>query len=84
MLHEFSLAERGNILTLCSNKIMRLADSRSSSEEMERGLPLFYDELIEVLHADADADEFGEALKAIAFAKRVPPHTAPTCRFARP
>jgi signal transduction histidine kinase len=59
LLHEFLLAEREKILALCSNKIVRLADSRTSSEEMERGLPLFYDELIEVLRADAD--EFGEA-----------------------
>jgi len=54
MLHEFLLAERAKILALCSNKILRLADSRSSSEEMERGLPVFYDELIEVLSSDAD------------------------------
>jgi signal transduction histidine kinase len=60
LLHEFLLAERDEILALCSNKIVRLADSRSSSEEMERGLPLFYNELIEVLRADADTDEFGE------------------------
>ncbi len=54
LLHKFLLAERDKILALCSNKIMHLADSRSSSDEMERGLPLFYDELIEVLRADAD------------------------------
>ncbi len=58
MLHEFLLAERDKILALCSKKILRLADSRSSSDEMEKGLPLFYDELIEVLRADTD--EFGE------------------------
>jgi signal transduction histidine kinase len=61
MLYEFLLLEREKILALCSNKLVRLADSRSSSQEMERGLPLFYDELIEVLRADAD--EFGEARK---------------------
>ncbi|MEH1953923.1 sensor histidine kinase [Nostoc sp.] len=61
MLHEFLLAERDEILALCSKKIARLADSMSSSDEMERGLPVFYDELIEVLRADADIDESGEA-----------------------
>ncbi|QLE45371.1 HAMP domain-containing histidine kinase (plasmid) [Nostoc sp. C052] len=61
MLHEFLLAERNEILALCSKKIARLADSMSSSDEMERGLPVFYDELIEVLRADADIDESGEA-----------------------
>ncbi len=58
MLHEFLSAEREEILALCSKKIARLADSRSSSDEMERGLPVFYDELIEVLRADTD--ESGE------------------------
>ena len=33
LLHEFLLAERDKILTLCFNKIMRLADSRSSSDD---------------------------------------------------
>ncbi|MEH1983624.1 MAG: hypothetical protein V7L27_30895 [Nostoc sp.] len=60
MLHEFLLAERDEILALCSKKIARLADSMSSSDEMERGLPVFYDELIEVLRADADIDESRE------------------------
>jgi hypothetical protein len=54
MLHEFLLAERDGILALCSKKIMGLADSRSSSDELERGLSVFYDELIEVLRADTD------------------------------
>jgi signal transduction histidine kinase len=59
MLHEFLLAERDEILALCLQKIIRIADSRNSSEEMERGLPVFYDELIEVLRADTE--ESGEA-----------------------
>ena len=59
MLYEFLLAERNEILSLCSEKILRLAGSRSSSDELKRGLPLFYDELIEVLRTDTD--EFGEA-----------------------
>lgn len=54
MLHEFLLAERDGILDLCSKKILCLAESRSSSDELERGLAIFYDELIEVLRADAD------------------------------
>ncbi len=60
MLHEFLLAERDEILALCSKKITGLGDSMSSSDEMERGLPVFYDELIEVLRADADIDESRE------------------------
>ncbi len=54
MLHELLLAKRDEILALCLSKIVRLAGSRSSSDEMERGLPVFYDELIEVLHSDTD------------------------------
>ena len=53
-LHEFLSAERDEILTLCAEKILSLADSKSSSDEMERGLPIFYDELIEVLRGDTD------------------------------
>ena len=58
MLYEFLSAERDKILALCSEKILRLAGLRSSSEEMERGLPVFYDELIEVLRTDTG--NFGE------------------------
>lgn len=54
MLHEFLLAKRDDILALCAEKISYLVDSKSSSDEMERGLPVFYDELIEVLRADTD------------------------------
>ena len=54
MLYEFLLVEREKILTLCLKKIVCLADSRSSSDELERGLPVFYDELIEVLRADVE------------------------------
>ena len=54
MLHEFLLTERDEILALCSKKIVSLAGERSSSEELEKGLPVFYDELIEVLRADTD------------------------------
>ncbi len=54
MLYEFLIAERESILALCAKKNLRLADSRISSEEMEKGLPIFYNELIEVLRTDAN------------------------------
>ncbi len=54
MLHEFLLSERENILALCSAKLLRLNDARSSSDEMELGLPVFYDELIDVLRTDGE------------------------------
>jgi len=52
MLHEFLSAERAGILALCAKKLSTLSETRSSSDEMELGLPVFYDELIEVLRAD--------------------------------
>jgi len=58
MLHEFLLTERDKILALCSNKILTLAGSRNSSDEMEKGLPVFYDELIEVLRTDIEESAF--------------------------
>ncbi len=54
MLHKFLLTERDKILALCSNKILTLTGSITSSDEMEKGLPVFYDELIEVLRADIE------------------------------
>ena len=54
MLYEFLEAERVGILALCEKKLAQLADLRSSSGEMEKGLPIFYDELIAVLRADEE------------------------------
>ncbi len=75
MLHEFLTTEREAILALCAKKIERLADARSSSTEMERGLPIFYDELIEVLRADelaqhASSDQATERIHRISAARR--------------
>ena len=52
MLHEFLLAERDTILALCAEKFAEGRGTKSSSEEMQLGLPTFYDELIEVLRED--------------------------------
>lgn len=54
MLHEFLTNERQHILALCAKKLSVLADSRTSSKEMEVGLPVFYNELIEVLRTDEE------------------------------
>ena len=54
MLHEFLLKERENILALCAEKLLRVSGSRTSSLEMDLGLPIFYDELIEILRADEE------------------------------
>ena len=54
MLHQFLSAERKGILELCAKKLTLLADSRTSSAEMEKGLPIFYDELVDVLRKDEE------------------------------
>lgn len=59
MLHKFLLAERISILALCAKKLAEVSDARSSSIEMDAGLPVFYDELVEVLRLDEE--EAGEA-----------------------
>ena len=54
MLYKFLLTERDSILALCREKLLELSEPRSSSAEMESGLPVFYDELIEVLRKDEE------------------------------
>lgn len=54
MLHEFLEMHRTKILALCARKISKVANSVESSDLMDRGLPLFYDELIEVLRCGKD------------------------------
>jgi len=54
VLYQFLLNERDSILALCREKLLELSEPRSSSDEMESGLPVFYDELIEVLQKDED------------------------------
>ncbi len=52
MLHEFLLKHRTNILSLCASKGSFVADLTQSSELMDGGLPLFYDELIDILQSE--------------------------------
>jgi signal transduction histidine kinase len=54
MLHEFLLRERDPILALCKAKLKEVSDDKDSSNEMDVGLPIFYDELIEVLCSDEE------------------------------
>lgn len=57
MLHDFLLKERAGILALCARKILTVSGAAGSSVEMEKGLPVLYDELIEVLRTDLDRSE---------------------------
>jgi signal transduction histidine kinase len=49
MLHQFLMEERKEILALCAEKVLKSSDQKSSNAELEEGLPLFYDGLIQVL-----------------------------------
>ncbi len=49
MLHDFLQKYRSDILALVEEKSVRLAGSLSSSEELRKGLPLFYEHLITFL-----------------------------------
>lgn len=52
VLLEFLVTERKNILLLCAAKLLDVSGVRSTSPELEAGLPTFYDELVQVLSAD--------------------------------
>jgi len=54
MLHEFLLKERENILVLCAKKLSGVIDTRSSSDEIDGGLSVFFDEIVEVLRKDEE------------------------------
>ena len=49
MLHDFLKANRNEILKLCSEKTKELAGTRKDSEQLNEGLPLFFEQLIKVL-----------------------------------
>ena len=61
MLYEFLQERRAEILALCQQKLTLLSNAKSSSAEMKLGLPVFYDELIEILRAD----ELSESRQAV-------------------
>ena len=60
MLHEFLTAERQAILDLSDEKVALIADSKHSSDELESGLPAFYDERIAVLQRAKATNPDGE------------------------
>ena len=57
MLHEFLTANRRDLLDRCSARVAhRLAPSPSDAE-LKHGIPLFLDQLIEMLQAQEDTPE---------------------------
>lgn len=55
MLQKFLEKNRKEILSLSEEKILAFAGQRSSSEELRKALPLFYDHLISYLKSSCDA-----------------------------
>lgn len=49
MLHEFLLNNREEILAMTEKKSLVLAGARASSEQLRRGLPIFYTQLLNIL-----------------------------------
>ena len=52
MLHEFLTRERESVLLRCKQQMMKNLGTRQTSEMVEEGLPVFYDQLIEILQRD--------------------------------
>lgn len=53
MLHEFLASNRRAILALTKEKTAAISESKPSSSALERGLPEFYDHLVEVLKSQS-------------------------------
>jgi hypothetical protein len=49
MLSEFLLANQKEVLEMTENKTLNLAGNRPSSEQLKKGLPIFYKQLMTVL-----------------------------------
>ncbi len=52
MLYEFLLENEKEILALTEEKARKLAGTGPSSEQLEKGLPIFYKQLVTVLKAN--------------------------------
>jgi signal transduction histidine kinase len=55
MLYEFLISERAAILEECKEHAVKTLDPRQGSEMIEKGWPIFYDHLVEVLRRDTSA-----------------------------
>lgn len=69
MLHEFLEKNRDKILSMTEKKTLELAGSGPSSDQLKRGLPIFYEQLLDVLVLETDLknpshQNIGEMAKA--------------------
>ena len=73
MLHEFLNTNREDLISRCRAKVSRRASPPATAAELEQGLPLFLNQLIEAL-ADDEAVEQAEPAAQGGFLSRTPPH----------
>ncbi len=52
MLHEFLQKNRVEVLAMTEKKALELAGSRPSSAQLKKGLPIFYEQLMDVIHVE--------------------------------
>ncbi len=63
VLSDFLVEYREQIVELCREKVSAVSGSKPTSALLDRGLPLFYDELIEVLRRTASNEVLSPSLK---------------------
>jgi signal transduction histidine kinase len=63
MLHEFLLKYEIPILALAAEKVFGISEARPTTFELEKGLPLFYADLIELLKKGPNNPEKSERVK---------------------
>lgn len=56
MLHQFLTANRSELIARCQSKVAQRPAPRATTREMEYGIPLFLDQLIETLRLETTAD----------------------------
>jgi hypothetical protein len=56
MLHEFVTAHRGEIITRCRAKVATRSDPPSTAVEIDHGVPMFLDQLLDELHHGLSAN----------------------------
>ncbi|MEA9355510.1 HAMP domain-containing sensor histidine kinase [Bacteriovorax sp. PP10] len=61
MLYEFLLKNQEEILNLTSKKTLELAGKRSSSTQLEAGLPIFFEQLLDVLLLEREEHKIYES-----------------------
>jgi hypothetical protein len=62
MLHEFLTAERDEIIRRCRSKVSRRGSPPATAPELEYGVPLFLEQLVEALRGDQADSAAGRAV----------------------